>query len=502
MRSGRRSRLRGGRGLRDALDRRRGEGGRRGRTGPTVEGERVRTRRCGNGGTRGNGRHDGRAGGDSKGGSARARRGRRRCRKGCPGGFRTLAGEDGLLHLVEEPLCVEGLVGVVVRARLAPAVRVVGAVAARQQHDGDSLVPRADLPREGVPVVALEGGVDDGCDRLLRQLREGLRGVLRHDDAEIIAGEGDLEDLAHRDAVVDSEQGLGHVGLSPLPEKWRAGCAIVRTGGTECQAIVRTALIPPELEGALDRAVRGVFGSSWGQARAWIEGGKVRVGEGVVLDQTARVRAGERLVLDVRSPRSRPTDLPDSAVVYLDAQVIVVSKPPGISTIPYAEDPALPGRSRDPGGMQDTLEARVRRWLEKQRDRGGPSRAGPAKQAARRPRVRPNLGVVHRLDKETSGLVVFTRTWVAKQSLAAQFRSHEVHRRYLAIAHGTVHGGTLRTHLVENRGDGLRGSARGPQPRPARGSPSPTSSASRRSRARRWSPASWRRGGPTRSAST
>jgi 23S rRNA pseudouridine1911/1915/1917 synthase len=66
---------------------------------------------------------------------------------------------------------------------------------------------------------------------------------------------------------------------------------------------------------------------------------------------------------------------------------------------------------------------------------------------------------VHRLDKETSGLVVFTRTWLAKQRLAAQFRSHTVHRRYLAIAHGDVRSATVRTHLMENRGDGLRPAA-------------------------------------------
>jgi 23S rRNA pseudouridine1911/1915/1917 synthase len=64
--------------------------------------------------------------------------------------------------------------------------------------------------------------------------------------------------------------------------------------------------------------------------------------------------------------------------------------------------------------------------------------------------------------------VVFTRTWLAKQHLAAQFRSHTVHRRYLAIAHGEVRSATIRTHLMEDRGDGLRGSARGIPPSAAR----------------------------------
>jgi 23S rRNA pseudouridine1911/1915/1917 synthase len=69
--------------------------------------------------------------------------------------------------------------------------------------------------------------------------------------------------------------------------------------------------------------------------------------------------------------------------------------------------------------------------------------------------------VVHRLDRETSGLVVFTRTWLAKQRLAAQFRKHTVQRKYLAIAHGEVPSRTIRSFLVEDRGDGLRGSVRG-----------------------------------------
>jgi len=65
---------------------------------------------------------------------------------------------------------------------------------------------------------------------------------------------------------------------------------------------------------------------------------------------------------------------------------------------------------------------------------------------------------VHRLDKETSGVMVFTRTWLAKQSLTQQFRAHTAHRRYLAIAHGAVRARTLRSNLVADRGDGIRGS--------------------------------------------
>lgn len=208
------------------------------------------------------------------------------------------------------------------------------------------------------------------------------------------------------------------------------------------RSFAKKAVVPGPLEGPLDRAVRALFGVSWGKARAWIEGGKVRLGGDVVLARTARALAGTEIAVDetARSPRVHEARcLANDAIVYVDAQVVVVSKPAGISTVPYDEREA------------DTLDARVRAWLQKRRlaPRGG----------------RPSLGVVHRLDKETSGLVVFTRTWLAKQALAAQFRSHTVHRRYLALAHGDVRGRTLRSFLVEDRGDGLRGSARGAQAR-------------------------------------
>lgn len=209
----------------------------------------------------------------------------------------------------------------------------------------------------------------------------------------------------------------------------------------------RTVVVPPDLAGPLDRAVRALGAASWGQARALIGAGKVSVAGGVVLDPTCRVRPGAEIRIDEAAPRPRPARLADADVVHADAQVIVVSKPAGVSTVPYDDRET------------DTLEARVRAWIE--RKRLGPSKSG---------RGRPNLGVVHRLDKETSGLIVFTRTWLAKQSLSAQFRRHTALRRYVALVNGVVASRTIRSWLIENRGDGLRGSARvgSPLPRGAR----------------------------------
>jgi 23S rRNA pseudouridine1911/1915/1917 synthase len=203
--------------------------------------------------------------------------------------------------------------------------------------------------------------------------------------------------------------------------------------------------VTADLEGPLDRAVRRLFGESWGKAREWIAAGKVSVDGRTTVEPTHRVRAGEAIAVDARARRPRPAELDRDAIVYVDAHIVVVAKPPGISTVPYDERES------------DTLDARVRAWIERSQSLGRGSGGS-----------RPNLGVVHRLDKETSGLVVFTRTWLAKQHLAAQFRKHAVERRYIAVAHGDVRSRTFHTWLVENRGDGLRGSARGTPPNGSR----------------------------------
>jgi 23S rRNA pseudouridine1911/1915/1917 synthase len=160
--------------------------------------------------------------------------------------------------------------------------------------------------------------------------------------------------------------------------------------------------------------------------------GKVRVGEVVRVDPLFRVRDPSLVTLHMNAPKPRTPVLPAGAIVHVDAHVVVVDKPPGVSTVPFDE------------GETGTLDERVREWLseEGRRARGG---------------GRPPLGVVHRLDKETSGLLVFTRTWLAKQSLTQQFRAHTVLRRYLAIATGDVRTQTIRSDILQDRGDGLRG---------------------------------------------
>ena len=190
--------------------------------------------------------------------------------------------------------------------------------------------------------------------------------------------------------------------------------------------------------------VRDQTGAAWSRARKLCTEGRVTVNGERCLDPASRVSPDAVVVVDERAPRFRPGPLAESAIVFFDHDVVVVEKPAGMLSV--ADEP----------GNKDTLAEYTRTLLR----RMGGSDVG--------------LGVVHRLDKDTSGLMVFTRTADAKRNLAAQFRGHDIDRVYHAIAHGTVPETRIETHLLLDRGDGLRGShghyrrSKGPPPSDAR----------------------------------
>lgn len=184
----------------------------------------------------------------------------------------------------------------------------------------------------------------------------------------------------------------------------------------------------------LDRVLRQrLEGTSWNQVRRWIETGKVKVDGETCADPTLPVRAGQTIDFVWNAPKRDERRLPTSAIVYVDGQVVVVEKPAGISSVPF--EPHERG----------TLDELVARLL-----------------SAREGSRRSPLGIVHRLDKETSGLLMFARTLGAKRELKNQFRFHSVKRRYYAIVQGAMDSRTLSSRLVQNRGDGLRGSTENP----------------------------------------
>jgi 23S rRNA pseudouridine1911/1915/1917 synthase len=188
-------------------------------------------------------------------------------------------------------------------------------------------------------------------------------------------------------------------------------------------------------DGPLDRVLRALHpGASWNGVRRLIETGKVSIDGEVTRDPVRAVRRGSIIAVSMRARRpSVGETLPKEAFVYVDSQVVVVKKPAGVSTVPYDDTET------------DTLVERVHKAL-KAMNRGN---AAPP-------------GIVHRLDKETSGLILFARTLAAKRTLKQQFRVHSVHRRYVAIAHGEVVAQSVSSRLVRDRGDGRRGSTDNP----------------------------------------
>lgn len=191
--------------------------------------------------------------------------------------------------------------------------------------------------------------------------------------------------------------------------------------------------------------VREQAGVAWSRAKKLCEDGRVTVNGERCTDPAARVPPDAVVVVDAQGPRQRAGPLPESAIVHFDREVVVVDKPAGMLSV--ADEP----------GNKDTLVLHARTLLRRlDREHDAP------------------LAVVHRLDRDTSGVMVFARTASAQRSLATQFRDHTVDRAYLAIVHGALTARRVETQLLLDRGDGLRGShghfrrARGEAPSEAR----------------------------------
>ena len=201
--------------------------------------------------------------------------------------------------------------------------------------------------------------------------------------------------------------------------------------------IVSRAVGPEEAEATVSAFVRALLpGASWSRARELCRSGRVWVDGAPALDPAARLALGSVVELWPEGARAARGPFGPEDVVHADAEVVVVRKPAGLLTVPWSEED------------RDTLVSLARTALARRQAGRGAGRRGPG----------PHLRVVQRLDKETSGLLVFARTIAAERHLQQQLRAHSMERRYLAIVHGRAEDATYDTLLVPDRGDGLRGS--------------------------------------------
>lgn len=175
------------------------------------------------------------------------------------------------------------------------------------------------------------------------------------------------------------------------------------------EAEVRAFTIAASLHGErLDRALAQLVPElSRSYLQQLIEDGAVRLQGAVAAKASAKVRAGQAGAIELRpTPQSQafqPEDL-EISVVHEDEHLLVIDKPPGLVVHPA------------PGNWSGTLLNGL---------------------LARDPQARtlPRAGIVHRLDKDTSGLMVVARTRAAMDRLVAMIAAREVARQYLALAH-------------------------------------------------------------------
>jgi 23S rRNA pseudouridine1911/1915/1917 synthase len=201
------------------------------------------------------------------------------------------------------------------------------------------------------------------------------------------------------------------------------------------RGIGETVILDSADEGATLAAAlrRHLPGKSWSDARRLCTSGKVRLDGQTALDPATRLRAGQSVAVNMIAPR--PYLAPAGfRIVFDDPHVVVIEKPSGVSSVPYER--------KETGTAMDLVRAA---W------RGGDGNRG--KRATETP-----LYIVHRIDKDTSGLLCFAKTRLAERALHRVFQLHQATRAYLAVAEGDVPAMRIESQLVADRGDGIRGS--------------------------------------------
>lgn len=174
-------------------------------------------------------------------------------------------------------------------------------------------------------------------------------------------------------------------------------------------------------------------GTSWGDARGHVHGRRVLVNDVVCVDDARRLRAGDRVELLGQPARPMPVGV---RIVHEDQDLVIIEKPAGMEC----------ERRREQSGWSPEKRGRQVTVVEALQKRGY--------------QVLP----VHRLDRDTSGLMLYALTPPARAKLVAQLAAHEVERTYVAIAIGVVATQTVHNWIIRDRGDSLRGCVSEPRP--------------------------------------
>ncbi|ASF44678.1 23S rRNA pseudouridine(1911/1915/1917) synthase RluD [Methylovulum psychrotolerans] len=190
-----------------------------------------------------------------------------------------------------------------------------------------------------------------------------------------------------------------------------------------------TAEVPYELAGMrLDQALAELFSEySRSKLQIWIKAGRVQV-NGVALKAKDKLEGGEEIALDADPEvviTSEPENIPLD-IVYEDDSILIVNKPAGLVVHPAV------------GNWRGTL---VNALLHHEPNL----------------ETLPRAGIVHRIDKETSGLLMIAKTLQAHNSLTEQLQARTIHREYLAVTRGRMTaGGTVDEPIARHPSDRKR----------------------------------------------
>lgn len=178
-----------------------------------------------------------------------------------------------------------------------------------------------------------------------------------------------------------------------------------------------TEIVPYELAGMrLDQVLAELFSDySRSKLQTWIKAGRVAVNDNPIISPKVKLDGGEEITLDAEpetviesAPEAIPLD-----IVFEDESLLIVNKPAGLVVHPAV------------GNWHGTLLNALLNH-------------DPNLETL------PRAGIVHRIDKETSGLLMIAKTLQAHNSLTQQLQAHDITREYLAVTRGRMTaGGTV-----------------------------------------------------------
>jgi 23S rRNA pseudouridine1911/1915/1917 synthase len=188
--------------------------------------------------------------------------------------------------------------------------------------------------------------------------------------------------------------------------------------------------VPYEMAGMrVDQALAELFADySRSKLQTWIKAGRVELNGSVELSPKFKLEGGEEISLDAEPEvviESDPEDIPLD-IIYEDNCLLIINKPAGLVV--------HPGAGNHSGTLLNALLHHE-----------------PSLETL------PRAGIVHRIDKDTSGLLMIAKTLPAHNSLTGQLQAHDITREYLAITKGRMTaGGTVDEPIGRHPSDRLR----------------------------------------------